>query len=378
MEMYRRPAVSSYTYFNCKVLSSFCLMFMMLLAPWSRSWGCDICAVYNSILSSRGTRDSLNVGVAQQFTSASSGIGGEKQYLESSITQPFLNYYFTNELSFQINVPLIKRSARRLIDTGIEYKDVGGIGDIPLLVKYQAVTAFDSDSSLIWEVFGGVKLPTGSTDELREHADDEDTHNNTPGDEHIHEGSSIQNGVDSHSHVHGASQDFSSQKVPHNAMGSLFKHGSELHGGLVDGHDLSLGSGSFDWLGGTSLFAISGMNYFNGLIQYSVRQEGDYGFRYGDDLQWHFGPGRYLIQEDEQTVGLRLRFSGEWKRHDVEDGVGLDGTGFNRVFTGPELMATFGNRTFLSIGSDFLIVSESAGEGVLPHTRVSAVLSHRF
>jgi len=386
--MERRAKVSYCNDYKFRCLFGVWLVVVMIAAPWSPAWGCDICAVYNSILSSRGTQSSLNVGVAQQFTSFSSGVGGENQYLESSITQPFLNYYFTDQLSFQFNFPLLKRSARRLIDTGIEYKEVSGFGDIPLLIKYQAVTALDSDSSLIWEVFGGVKLPTGSTEELREEGDSDfsiDTHDSSmgPGIDHVHEGGATQKEEDFHSHDSHSDatshfHDFSDQKAAYRSMGSVLKHGGELHGSLVGGHDLSLGSGSFDWMGGTSLFALSGRNYFNGLIQYSIRQEGDYGFRYGDDLQWHVGPGRYLLFSDDQTVGFRVRFSGEWKQDDVERGTRLNGSGLYRVFTGPELMATFGNRTFLSLGSDFLIASDSAREGVLPHTRYSVVLSHRF
>jgi hypothetical protein len=314
-------------------------------------------------------------------------VGGENQYLESSITQPFLNYYVTDELSFQVNLPLIKRDARRLVDTGIEYREASGVGDIPLLIKYQAVTAVDSDSSLIWEIFGGVKLPTGSTDELGEEhgADDSmDSHDNSiiPDVDHVHGGETPHGDEDSDVNVHDHDNDHSHDSSLHRAVnssrGGFLKHGTELHGTLVNGHDLSLGTGSFDWLGGTSLFAQSGRNYFNGLIQYSLRQEGDYGFRYGDDLQWHVGPGRYFIFEDQQTAGFRVRLSGEWKREDVVNGARLDGTGIYNVFTGPEFMATFGNRTFLSLGSDFLIASNSAREGVLPHVRYSVVLSHRF
>jgi hypothetical protein len=389
-------AYSQKNYGNCVISSSFSrfllmIFIMMVTVPWSRAWGCDICAVYNSILSSRGTQNSLNAGVAQQFTSLSSAVGGERQYLESSVTQPFLNYYFTNELSFQVNFPLIYRNTRRLVDTGIEYKEVSGVGDIPLLLKYQAVTKFDSGSSVIWEVFGGVKLPTGSTEQLREESDHDSNENSVNGvivSEGLDDGgigspeidadSGSNAHSDEHSHSHSHSHDSSVHKSGERTMRHFPRHGGDFDGGLVGGHDLSIGSGSLDWMGGTSLFAVSGRNYFNGLLQYSIRQEGDYGFRYGDDLQWHVGPGRYLVFDDERTVGFRVRLSGEWKRDDVLAGTRLDGSNLYHVFAGPEVMGTFGNRTFLSLGSDFLISSDSAREGVLPHTRFSMVLSHRF
>jgi len=329
-----------------KMFDPIFLVACLLLAPWRQSWGCDICTVYNSILSSRGSQNSLNIGISQQFTSFSSSIGGQKQTLDSSITQPFLNYYVTDELSFQVNFPLIDRRARRLAEERIEYKQLGGIGDIPVLFKYQASSNFDSGASLIWEFFGGVELPTGSTSELQEDAHEEE--------EEL---------ID----------------MPEMPDQRFARHGEEQRGGsLVDGHDLALGSGSFDWIGGTSLFYVKGRNYFNSLLQYTIRQEGDFGFRYGDDFQWQVGPGRYLSFEHDQTIGIRARISGEVKQADVLAGTTIADSGLFRVFVGPELMATLGNTTFLSLGTDFLVSSNSAREGVLPHARFLAVLSHRF
>lgn len=366
-------------------LFGFLPLILMVSSPWSVSWGCDICAVYNSILSSRGNRGSFNAGVAQQFTSLSSGVGGEKQYLESSITQPFLNYYFTDQLSFQANFPLIYRNTRRIVDTEIELRDVSGLGDIPLLLKYQALTTFDSDSSVIWEVFGGLKLPSGSTEQLRDVSQSHhgegpvDDENPSTGDAGIGE---LPNRRGDHSHAgtHSHVDESPLHRLGYRTPRPFIKDAGEIHGEgeLVSGHDLSLGSGSYDWIGGTSLFAVSGRNYFNGLLQYNIRQEGDYGFKYGNDLQWHAGPGRYLLFEHDRTVGFRARLSGEWKQDDALAGSRLNGSDFYRVFVGPELIATFGNKTFCSLGSDFLVGSNSAREGLLPHTRFSLVLSHRF
>jgi hypothetical protein len=366
------------------------LIFLIALAFPFDARACDLCGVYNSVLSSRGNQGSVNVGLAFQHTRLSSGIDLGKdigiisedssQYMESFVSQVFGNYYFTDNLSFQVNIPIIDRNYRRLGNErgGYEYGSVSGVGDIPMLIKYQDLTFITDNRSLVWEAFGGIKLPTGSTDQLNEeqHKGVETTTEN--------QDLELENDYSNESHDHSDSDQHAlSDEESHNGHHSLntIKHGELLEGhgrSLVGGHDLALGSGAYDWIGGAALFGQRERFYVNGFFQYTLRQKGDYDFEFGDDIQWHVGPGYFLGLEHDQSVGMRIRLSGEWKREDKEAGATVNKSDINRIFVGPELMVTGGASTFFSLGIDFLIASEAADRGVLPQQRFIGAISHRF
>lgn len=301
---------------------------------------CDFCAVYSSIESKGGSKGSYNIGAAYQFTHYESNIKPvgradlPGQHLESNITQLFANYNVTDHLSAQINIPLIYRDFRRVVNGQVEDGSESGLGDIALLVRYEAVRTHKKDSSLAWELFGGLKLPTGDADRLKEETD------------------------------------FFEPRI-------FARHGNTADGALVGGDDLALGTGSTDWIIGSSLFLQQNNFFLSGSAQYAIRQEGDFDYHYGNDLQWHVGPGYYLILEDDRTLSLRLRLSGEDKEKDRINSQTLEGSEDNRVYAGPELSYSIREQWNLSLATDFAVETEDSANGVTPRYRTLAVVSYK-
>jgi hypothetical protein len=209
---------------------------------------CDLCGVYTSIESSRGAAGTTNVGTAFQFTSFESGVGSggiaslPSQYMDSSVFQIYGDYNLTDELAIQANLPLISRRYRRVEDGQVESGDESGLGDIPLLLKYEPYRFHSDEASFHLELQAGVRLPTGSSDRLAEEQDELDKR-------------------------------------------SFFRHGG-VGGSLVSGSDLALGSGATEWVNGASFLAEKNRFFLSGAAQYWWRTEGDYGYGYGNDLQW--------------------------------------------------------------------------------------------
>src|SRR5690606_24318449 len=105
--------------------------------------------------------------------------------------------------------------------------------------------------------------------------------------------------------------------------GPLHHAGHTHEGGVrsaVHGHDIALGSGSFDGIFGTNIWGRYRRATLAASVQYLLRSEGSFDYRYGNDLLWSVSPGYYLILEDPHSVSLRLTASGETKGKDVVRG----------------------------------------------------------
>ena len=124
------------------------------------------------------------------------------------------------------------------------------------------------------------------------------------------------------------------------AAASIPKHeGHDDDGPIsgIHGHDLALGSGSTDFLIGTSAFYRSGRWYGSGDVQYALRRTGDFDYRFGNDLLWTLSAGRFLMLEHDRTISLQLNLSGENKDFDELAGQQLDDTHSRVLFLGPEM-----------------------------------------
>src|SRR6185369_2561187 len=111
----------------------------------------------------------------------------------------------------------------------------------------------------------------------------------------------------------------------------------------IHGHDLALGSGSYDGIIGTSFYARRGRFFGSAQLQYAIRTTGDFDYRYANDLTWFGGPGYYLLMKDEFTLGLQLAVSGEYKGLDSFQGHDAQDTGVTAVYLGPQLNFTWGD-----------------------------------
>jgi hypothetical protein len=234
------------------------------------------------------------------------------QYLDSSITQAVAGYSFTSRFALQINIPFIYRSFERpegfTIDRGTE----SGLGDMSLLGKFlvfhketggATALKFDDPKNPHFEtrepdftvsalLLGGVKFPTGGTSRLKE--------------------------------------EFNEMEVP----------GAPVSG--IHGHDLTLGTGSWDAIMGGQFSLRYKSFFFQADTQFALRGDGAHQYHFANDLSWGGGPGYYLMRNRRVIVGLQWVCSGEHKGLDRFQGNAAEDTGVTAVFLGPRVVASFG------------------------------------
>jgi hypothetical protein len=286
---------------------------------------CDLCSVYAATEAQGGSGKGLFAGVAEQYTYFNTlqidghDVSNEgNQYINSSISQIFAGYNFNNRIGVQFNLPVISRSYGYQSQRGSE----SGIGDVSLLGNIRLYQKMTEEFTFNWTGLGGVKFPTGNTSQLNP-----DQPDFAPG---------------------------------------------------IGGHDLTLGSGSYDGRLRTGFYARWKRLFVTGAMQYAVRSEGAYGYQFANDWTWLGGPGVYLLLGHEHTLALQAVVSGETKGQDTLNGMVMDDTAVTSVFLGPQIIYTWSSRLSAMVGADLPVSIESSGEQLVPTYRVRGAVTWRF
>src|SRR5437867_1843840 len=214
------------------------------------SMACDLCSIYSATQARGEIGRGLVCGVAEQFTHFGTvQVDGQKvpneagQYLDSSISQLYVGYKFSDRLGLQFNLPVIYRSFKRPEGFDIDRGTESGIGDGSLIGSLLVYRKLQENFTFNWTVLGGVKFPTGSSDRIQE--------------------------------------EFNEVEVP----------GAPESG--IHGHDLTLGTGSFDGIVGSGVFTRWRRLFLTANAQYAIRSKGDFDYRFANDLTWSGGPVVY-------------------------------------------------------------------------------------
>jgi hypothetical protein len=310
---------------------------ILITAALARStWACDLCAIYSATQAQGEAGKGPFAGMAEQFTHFGTvQVDGTEipneagQYLDSSVSQVFAGYNFNDRVGLQFNLPVIYRAFKRPDGLGgIDYGNESGIGDISLLGNWVAYSHQKKHSTLLFNVLGGVKFPTGSTSRIKE--------------------------------------EFNEIEEP---IGPL----SGIHG-----HDLTLGSGSFDGIVGGTLFARSRRLFLSSSVQYAIRTEGDYEYQFANDLTWAGGPGVFLVLRDELSLSLQVVVSGEYKGQDTFQGTTAEDTGVTSVYLGPQINFTWSDKLSAQIGADLPVSLDNTALQTVPDYRIRAGVTWRF
>jgi hypothetical protein len=286
--------------------------------------GCDLCSVYAATEAQGGSGKGFFGGVAEQFTHFGTvqedghKVASEGQYIDSSVAQVFAGYNFNNNVGVQLNLPVIYRAFGSETIHGTEL----GIGDVSLVGTFTAYRHLSERFNFSWTLLGGVKFPTGDSSRL-----------NTPD--------------------------------------------SELPEG-IGGHDLALGSGSYDGLVGTGVSGRWKRLFASASLQYAIRSEGDFQHHYANDLTWFGGPGVYLVLGHQYTLSLQAVVSGETKGKDTFSGVPDGDSAETLVYLGPQVNLTWGSRLAVVAGVDLPVSRDNSGTQVLPDYRVHGAVTLRF
>jgi len=315
-------------------MKSFCFAVLAVAAAQSLS-ACDLCAVYSVAQAQGQIGKGFSAGVAQQFTHFGTlQDSGEEvpdevgQTLDSSISQLFVGYNFSERFGVQFNLPLIYREFKRPEGFEIDRGTESGIGDVSLIGHFQAIRYEKMNRTFTWTIIGGVKFPTGSSDRIAEELNEVE--------------------------VPGAPE-------------------SGIHG-----HDLALGSGSVDGIVGTGIFARCHRAFFAANMQYMIRTEGDFDYHYADDLTWAGGPGFFLLFSEAHTLSLQVIVSGETKERDTFQGERAEDTGITSVFLGPQIDFTWSDRLSAEVGVDFPVSIDNTALQIVPDWRVRAAVTWHF
>ena len=327
---------------------------------------CDLCAIYSSLDVKVSEPNSLRLSVAEQFTlfdkiqeGGAYSPNEEHQRMRSSITQFVAEYDFNEKFGLQVVLPYINRSYRRFEGGVRESGRESGVGDLSLIGKISPYNYRRGDVNVVWHLFAGIKLPTGDSDRLAEELSE--SHHDDGGQEDVghEEGHEEEMGSDSHSE---------------------FRHGGEEHGvaSAIHGHDLALGSGSYDFPFGGSVFVVADKWLADADLSYTFRTGGDFGYRYDNDFMWRSGVGYYFLSSHTTTLYGKVSLSGEYKGKDEASGDRQDDTGIRALFWGPSIGATFGDSLSAELGGEFPLDINNTGLQAVASYRIKAALTYRF
>ena len=323
---------------------------LLLAAP--ASWACDSCSIYHSLEQRVPKAKTLHLSVTEQFTEYGKLQQGGTfvpntfhQRLDSSQTIVSASYDFSDRLSLEGSLPYINRRYTTLDGHEVKRGTEAGIGDLTTLIMYVPYRSMEQDSSLVVQLFGGFKLPSGSASALESESEEEHV------DEHEEE-------ADEHAHS--------------------LRHGDASEGSAIHGHDLALGSGSVDVPFGAAVFVREGRFYAEANTEYTIRTEGEYNYRYANELLWRVGPAYYVVLHRDLNIATKLNLSGQYKGKDKVNGENENDTGLNAVYWGPEIIATVGENfgTFLSY--DMPLEIENSGLQAVMSYRLRGGIRYRF
>jgi len=294
------------------------------------------------------------VAIAEQFThfgtlqfDGNEVANPTGQYLDSSMTQLVAGYSFNSRFALQVNVPLIYRSFERPEGFAIDRGTESGLGDISLLGKFLVFhhetgghrspnfdepknphfEVHDPDFTISALLIGGVKFPTGATGRLKE--------------------------------------EFNEFVIP----------GAPESG--LHGHDLTLGTGSYDAIVGGQTSMRYKSFFFQADTQFTWRGDGVHQYNFANDLSWSGGPGYYFVRSRKMIVGLQLACSGEHKDVDRFRGQPAEDTGITSVFLGPRLIASSGKLS-AELAAEFPVSIDNTALQAVPDYRLRASFAVRF
>ena len=293
------------------------LTFVSVTGP--AALGCDLCAIYGAMEAQGGSGRGFFGGVAEQYTYFGTFQSGghdapnpDGEYLNSLNSQAFVGYNFNDRFGLQFNLPVIYRDYGKIGAYGSE----AGIGDVSLIGNVRLYEKLTETATFRWTALGGIKFPTGNTDKLNPAAPD-------------------------------------------------FAAG-------IGGHDLTLGSGSYDGLVGTGFYARWKRLFLTGAMQYAIRTEGDFGYQFANDWTWFGGPGVYLVMGHKYTLALQAVVSGESKGEDTINGVATTTPPLPASIWVRRSTFTWSDRLSAQIAADLPVSIASSGDQLVPDYRIRA------
>lgn len=336
--------------------------FARTLVP-AEATACDICAVYTAT-ELQGSRTGFRLGLAEQISSFGTlQFEGDEvenpagESLTSAITQFLVGYQWHPRLGFQLSLPWIYRDFRRSGADGVQHGNEVGIGDLSLLASWAAFVRNDEDSVVRFTLRAGAKFPTGSSSRLREELEEPLDPNEVRDRLNENMGYKRAGLPVSRSHAH---------------LGP----GGAVSG--IHGHDLALGTGSTDFIVGADILWTWKRAILTGDLQYVVRTEGSYDYRYANELTASFNPGVFALLNHRHSIVLQLASTYEHKGKDDLGGLRMDDTALTAVYLGPGIHFTRGSSLSFDFVADLPVLLDNSALQIVPDFRLRSGFVWRF
>lgn len=311
------------------------ILLLLFLSP-TVTFACDLCGCFIP-------RDTMirgfQFGVAEQYSDfatlqfdSHTVPNPDDQKLNSWNTQFYGNYHFNEKFALQMNIPVLYKPFRRPEEGEIQNGTESGIGDMSLVGYYVPYQRRNPYSQFTLKLIAAIKFPTGNSDPLEEEL-----------------------------HEHDHEEEHENERTAH------VEEPSGIHG-----HDIALGSGSYDGLIGTSVFGRWNNTFVTGSVQYAIRTRGSFDYKYANDLIWYGGPGYYLATNQNYSFALQALFSGEYKGEDEIGNVKTNDTAITSAYLGPVALLGMGQGFLAEFGVGFPLVIDNAGLQSVPKYRIRA------
>jgi hypothetical protein len=321
----------------------------------ARVVACDLCAIYTATEMGE-SRSGFQLGVAEQYSRFTTlkddghDIPNEAdERMSSSVTQVLFGYNFGPRVGLQLAVPIITRQFHRLENGALRAGDETGFGDLSLIGIVRPFSTVTEQGIVRLSLFGGLKLPSGSSARLGEELDEDH---------------------------HDSGAEHTGGEAVGSVSGMAAHETAEVSG--IHGHDLALGSGSVDGIIGGQVFWTWRRLFAGASLPYAVRTEGAFDYRYANDLIWSGGPGAFVWLGHDGTCTLQALTTGEHKGTDTLAGQEEGDTAITAVYLGPSLGFTWGTSLAAEVAADLPILRDNSGVQLVPDYRVRGGVTWRF
>ena len=325
-------------------------LLLIVVLSFRTAFACELCAIYSASSARGESHSGFNFNISEQYVSQNTlqQKGDELHlpplndaYLNTSWTHFVPGYNFHPRLGINVSIPYIHRDFRRveIPTTGGLIDDEGtehGLGDVALIARFAPIMKMEMDYSILFNVMAGIKFPTGDTERLDNEVD--------------------------------------RAKIDRALFGPDHNHSSL---GGIHQHDLTLGSGSYDGIFGTSLTARWKRFYFNQQVQYYLRTKArDY--EYADMFIASGGPGAYLLIKDSWTTSLQGNVYYETSGSDDLIGQRNIHTGMAAWYAGPQLNITVGDHFSFNVAGEVPLTYFNRGLQTVVDYRIHGGLTWSF
>jgi hypothetical protein len=327
------------------------LMVVGMVGSVGVAMACDICAT--PVVSDAGA-GSTSVSVFEQYSDYETGSKGESAFT-SSTTQLSVHRRLHERWAVQVGLPWV--------DHELGDESESGLGDATALVLYRPILVKKEGRRVQVDLYGGVKMPTGDTDELQDERD-------------AALAKQAATAEDAHGHAHAMGVRVAGHAGhDHGAEAAEAEHDESGH---ATGHHLSLGSGSWDGIVGVQGLWQQGRALGTGEFQYTLRTEGDYDFQYGDE--WVGRLGAYWMALESASGSLAVGAEGSVESMDENEVLGVEQEGSSKdvAYVGPSLQGVLRDRLSGTLAWDIPVDGENEGVHGAADTRVRASLAVTF